>query len=152
MSAETTLTAMASVLPTAAIQQTLVEAALDTLSGATPALILFCPETVEEKHATGKRREIHTVVALYLDRWDSNTRTAQELAADARANLGGMKANLRANRTLTVSGTDHALSAGEHIKTQRLGILEDVEGQRLPFPMYAAVLTIEQIADLWFTG
>ena len=153
MSAESVLQALATVANTGTIvQNVVIEGSLSTLTGQFPAIILFCPRTTEERVGTGKRRELHDVVIMYLDQWQGNARTAEQLAADARTALEAMKGNIRANHTLTVAGTPNALVAGERIETARLGILEQIEGQTLPFPMYVAVMTLPEIADLWFTG
>jgi hypothetical protein len=147
------MTAMAAILPTGTtIQQAVVESALDMLSGAWPGILISCPETREERAATGRKREVHTVVVLYLDPWDSAARTVAQLATDARVALEQMKANVRANHTLTVAGTAYALAAGETINTTRLGILQEIDEQKLPLPMYAALMTFEEIKDLWFSG
>ena len=149
MSAETTLQALSSILPAGtAVQQVVLESELELASGGFPSLILSCPTTREERAGAGVKKEIHQVHVQYLDRWESSSRTAAQLTTDARAALEQMKANVRGNRTLTVSGTPYALLAGDTMETEIQGPLTEKD---LPFPMFAASLALE-VQDLWFTG
>ena len=149
MSAASVLTALSTVLPAGtAVQATVIDSELELMGGAFPALILSCPTTREERAGTGVKKETHQVHVQYLDRWESSSRTLAQLTADARTALEQMKANVRANKTLTVTGTPYALLAGDTMETEIQGPLTEKD---LPFPMFAASLALE-VQDLWFTG
>ena len=152
MSASTVLTALVTVLPAGtAVQQTVVETTLDLIGGSFPGIALFAPSTKEKRVATGRKAETHTITVVYLDKFESSVRTMAQITADARTALEAMKANLRANQALKVGGTPYALDANMDIDTTIHGIVDEVLGKALPFPMLAAELQFD-VWDLWLNA
>lgn len=144
MSAESTLTALSTILPVSTtVATTLIETELDAMAAAFPALLLFCPRTEETRKGAGLKGEIHTIHVQYLDRWESSTRTVAQLTTDARTALNQMKANVRADHTLGAA----VLQAGDRMETEIQGVLQDLG----PFPLFSATLVLE-IWDKWFQG
>ena len=132
MTATTIMSACQTILPaSSAIQQTLIEAGIDVLSGAFPALILTCPKTREKRFGAGLKQETHTIHCQYLDRWETSTRSTGQLVADCRVALEQMKANLRASHTLA----GNAIRSGESIDTDVQGPIGD---PGIGFPLFAA--------------
>jgi hypothetical protein len=157
MTAATVMSALGQVLPAGTRVQTVVqESVLELLNGASnwPAIVIYCDATEETYAAAHMKQEIHTISVAFFDPWDSSTRTVAQLAADARTTLEQMKANLRANKTLKISGVPWALEADHHIHTLPLGIADKIEvggkTYALPMSMYTAILVLEELRDLWF--
>ena len=151
MSAETVMAALQAVLPAGTpVQQTVIETELDLYGGGWPALLLACPRTQGKREATGRWAETHEVFVFYFDRWETSGRTAGQITADCRAALEQMKANVLANKMLTVNAVANALVAGDEIDTEVLGIAEEFQGKALPFPMVVGCLRV-LVWDLWQT-
>lgn len=149
MSATTVMSALSSILPAStAIASTYVEAGVEVENGSWPVIVLSCPATKEVRAGTGRKKEHHQIVVQYLDRWETSTRTLAQLTTDARTALEQMKANVRANHTLTVNGSPNALLAGDTMDTQING---PIEAKTYPFPLFSAALHID-VDDLWMNA
>lgn len=102
-----------------------IEEGIDVTTGSFPALILTIPddERVEETlGGTGSNGWRHTVACMVIDRWETSSRTYEQLMQDTRAVLNTMVQNVSGNRSLSVTGVpntqdgDNAIYAGQRIR------------------------------------
>jgi|GEM_PF-6150273 hypothetical protein len=150
MSAAAILTALKTILPVGtpvASASVFIEAGPDANTATWPVLLLEIPLEKRKRTAIRAKASCMTVVALYLDRWESGPggRTVEQIKADARAALTQMVANLDANPQLLVAGTANCNIAGDEIDVRIDGVIKD---QLLGFPVIQGSLTIK-VDDLW---
>lgn len=141
MSADAVMSALKTILPTGTtVADVLIRKGVSALVGAFPALILNCPQTDGQFVTIRGYQETHVIHGLYLDNPNSSTRSLEAMLTTARSNLETMRANVHANKTLNVAGTDNCVLAG-----QKIQMLEDgpVTHEELGFPLVQAEITIE---------
>jgi hypothetical protein len=146
VSDQTILEALATVLPagtTIVSQSVFIRQGIGPDTASWPALTLNIPVSDDDEFVLGPTYQtVHTCHALYLDRWESGTRTYEQIMADAAAQLTIMRNNLRGNPTLTVNGTPHCWEI-RRVQRRMVGPLD--KGQ-LGFPAIQAEMVI-MVAD-----
>lgn len=138
--------ALQTILPVGTtVASTYVEKGVDTVNGSWPALVIQCPKTDHDVVAIGPTyRATFHVKATYLDRWESSTRTFEQITADAKTAVFQMLRNVRATPTLGFIGTEATPQSSVEIAEGPV----QVEG--LGFPLVAAIIDIE-ILGPYFT-
>lgn len=134
------LTALSSIMPagtTVDPANVYVERGLRELDGGWPCLILQCPETEHAVEAiTLVYRATFHVQCHYLDRWESSTRSFEQLLADAKTACYQMLRNVRAQPTLDYVGTEATPSA-------RVRVAAPVEVEGLGFPVVVGQIELD---------
>lgn len=134
------LTVLATILPAGTpVQTVVIQKGLDTETAAFPALILNAPKVRRERKSIGAggavRQATFTIHGMYLDRWESSTRTLEQILADADTALHQMADNVERNPTL---GYD-SVQAGDEIDVDVDGPVQD---PGLGFPLVTGSIVI----------
>ncbi len=151
------LQALAAVLPTNTRVKTddvHIEKGLAVLGGGFPALVLTIPD--DERLQTAFPSTYgwtHQVAALYLERWETSTRTYEQLMHDIRADLNVMCQNVADNPQLhatvtTPNGTvlsdvQNAIEAGTRIRRFIDAPVKDAQNAAFGFYQITASLLIQ---------
>lgn len=139
------LAALATIMPVGTpIAAVLIQKGLGSLLDAFPVLILNCPRTQIERKANHGKRAIFTVHGLYLDRWETGTRTFEQILADMSEALHTAADNINANPTLGLGPT----IAGEMID---INVDSPVDTREMGVPMVAGEITIN-VRSPWYVA
>jgi hypothetical protein len=138
------LAALATIMPVGTpVVDVLIQKGLSSLAGTFPVLILNCPLTEWTRKANHAKQNIFTIHGLYLDRWETDTRTFEQILADMSTALGTMGDNVNANYTLNMGPT---VTAGEKGSIRING---PVDTRDIGVPLVSGEITI-QVKGPWY--
>jgi hypothetical protein len=147
VSAASVLTALKAVLPVGTTVESDSVFIQQDISGdyaVWPVLILNVPQSDDDQFTVGPTYQTtHVCHVLYLDRQESSDDPQKDILADADAQLAIMRANLRANPTLTVDGT---VNCWEVRRIQRR-MAQPLDKGQLGFPALQAEMLV-WVSDL----
>lgn len=152
MSDAAVLAALKVILPTGTIvnpDSVFIQRGLGPTQAMSPTLTLSVPVSDDDEFTVGPTFQTTLVChVLYLDHWAENSRPYEDIMATAAEQLSIMRANLRANRWLTVDGTPNCWNIGR-IQRRVVGAVSKGE---LGFPsiraeMFVWVLDLPETFD-----
>ena len=139
------LTALQTIMPTGTpIAEVLIQKGISGVTQVFPVLILNCPQVHRIRKANHAKQAIFTIHGLYLDRWETDTRTYEQILTDMQEALCTCADNVDSNPTLNLGPT----IAGETIDIR---IDSPVDTSQLGVPLVAGELVIE-VRGTWYTA
>ena len=101
-----------------------------------PALMLSIPLADDEQVTLGGAgygafQTTHVCHVLYLDRWESGSRSYEQIMADANDQVTQMLMNIRSNPALRVNNVDGCMEVA-HIQKRMLGPLDSMSWDSPP--------------------